>query len=97
MHNNSKSKPVTINGRAVMLTPHECGILEWLMSHPNQYVDADDLYRNVWQEEPFHARAIVHVHICHLRKKIDSDFFSPTLIEWMPGKGYRFNRISDEK
>ena len=68
-----KSKEVTVDGEAVSLTPTEYEILKLLMEHPGQVFSPRELYRRVWNDEPYGAESTVAVHIRHLREKIEID------------------------
>ncbi len=51
-------------------TTQEEKLWNFLKSHPNQVFSAEELYRQVWQEEPYGAGNVVAVHIYKLRRKI---------------------------
>ena len=63
-------KEVTVDGKAVSLTPKEYEILKYLMAHPDKVFSPKDLYRAIWKESPYGAENTVAVHIRHLREKI---------------------------
>ena len=84
------SKTVTVDGEAVNLTPREYDILKLLMQNPGRVFHPRDLYRKVWNEEPFGAESTVAVHIRHLREKIEIDPAAPRYIRAVWGQGYKF-------
>lgn len=88
---NEEERIVYANGRAEHLTPKECGILAFLMKHPNTTISAEEIYRNAWDEEPFACRPIISVHVRHIREKIEPNPERPChlLMSW--GRGYRYN------
>ena len=85
------SKTVTVDGESVSLTPREYDILKLLMQNPGRVFSPRELYRKVWNEEPFGAESTVAVHIRHLREKIEIDPAEPRYIRAVWGQGYKFN------
>ena len=83
------SKTVTLDGEPVNLTPREYDILKLLMQNPGRVFHPRDLYRKVWNEEPFGAESTVAVHIRHLREKLEIDPASPRYIRAVWGQGYK--------
>ena len=84
------SKTVTVDGEPASLTPREYEILKLLMQNPGRVFHPRDLYRKVWNEEPFGAESTVAVHIRHLREKIEIDPAAPRYIKAVWGQGYKF-------
>ena len=85
-----ESKTVTLDGEPVNLTPREYEILKLLMLNPGRVFHPRDLYRKVWNEEPYGAESTVAVHIRHLREKIEIDPAAPRYIRAVWGQGYKF-------
>ena len=85
------SKAVTLDGEPVNLTPREYDILKLLMQNPGRVFHPRDLYRKVWNEEPYGAESTVAVHIRHLREKLEIDPASPRYIRAVWGQGYRIS------
>ena len=85
------SKTVTLDGEAVNLTPREYEILKLLMLNPGKVFHPRDLYRKVWNEEPYGAESTVAVHIRHLREKLEIDPASPRYIRAVWGQGYKIS------
>lgn len=83
------SKTVSLDGEPVSLTPREYDILKLLMQNPGRVFHPRDLYRKVWNEEPFGAESTVAVHIRHLREKLEIDPASPRYIRAVWGQGYK--------
>jgi DNA-binding response OmpR family regulator len=81
------SKTVTVDGEPVSLTPREYDILKLLMQNPGRVFHPRDLYRKVWNEEPFGAESTVAVHIRHLREKIEIDPAEPRYLRAVWGQG----------
>jgi DNA-binding response OmpR family regulator len=84
------SKTVTADGEPVNLTPREYEILKVLMQDPGRVFHPRDLYRKVWNEEPYGAESTVAVHIRHLREKLEIDPAAPRYIKAVWGQGYKF-------
>ena len=85
------SKAVTLDGEPVNLTPREYEILKLLMQNPGRVFHPRDLYRKVWNEEPYGAESTVAVHIRHLREKLEIDPASPRYILAVWGQGYKIS------
>ena len=88
---NKTNRTVTIDTKVEHFTTKEFDILSYLMNHPDTIISAEDIYQNVWNEVPFKCRAIICVHIRHIREKIEKDPSSPLLLDSFWKKGYRFN------
>ena len=86
------SKTITVDGEPVSLTPREYDILKLLMQNPGRVFHPRDLYRKVWNEEPFGAESTVAVHIRHLREKIEIDPAEPRYLRAVWGQGYKMER-----
>lgn len=69
-------------------TPKEWGILSLLKSNPNKLFTAEEIYKNVWEGEPFNCDGIIAVHLRHIREKIEDDPSKPILIKSIWKKGY---------
>ena len=85
------SKTVTVDGEPVNLTPREYEILKLLMQNPGRVFHPRELYRKVWNEEPFGAESTVAVHIRHLREKLEIDPANPRYIKAVWGQGYKIS------
>ena len=78
------------DGEAVDLTSTEYAMLLTLVTHPGQIFSAERLFEVVWNEPYYYgASNSVMVHIRNLRRKIEVDPATPTLITTVWGKGYR--------
>ncbi len=87
-----KRKEVTVDGEAVALTPTEYEILKLLLQHPGEVFSPRELYRRVWNDEPYGAESTVAVHIRHLREKIEIDPAQPRYVKAVWGQGYKLER-----
>ena len=89
-----KRKTVTRDGDPVSLTPREYDILKFLLQHPGEVFSPGELYRRVWNEEPYGAESTVAVHIRHLREKLEITPSQPRYLKAVWGQGYK---IEDRK
>jgi DNA-binding response OmpR family regulator len=90
---NDKSKTVLVDGEEVSLTPKEFDILKLLISSPDRVFSPKEIYRQVWQEDPFTGNDnTVAVHIRHLRKKIEINPDDPRYIKVVFGQGYKLEK-----
>ena len=87
-----KAKQVMRDGEAVSLTPTEYEILRFLMRHAGEVFPPRELYRRVWNGEPFGAENTVSVHIRHIREKLEVNPAEPRWIKAVWGQGYKFER-----
>jgi DNA-binding response OmpR family regulator len=77
-------------GREFPLTPKAVGVLDYLMTHPDEVISRERLLDAVWGwDYPTGTRA-VDVRIAELRKALGDDPAQPRYIETVPGQGYRF-------
>lgn len=84
-----RSKELRLDGEAVSLTPTEYDILKLLMENPGRVFSPAELYRRVWNDEPYGAESTVAVHIRHLREKLEIDPAEPRYIKAVWGQGYK--------
>jgi len=84
---------VTMDGRALELTPTELRLLSTLIAHADQVMSCRELVyqvQNYETDEP-EARSIIRVYVRRLRKKIEPDPASPCYILNVRGAGYMFS------
>ena len=86
-----ETKTVTVDGEPASLTPREYEILRLLMKSPGKVFPPREIYRLVWNEEPYGAESTVAVHIRHLREKLEIDPASPRYIRAVWGQGYKIS------
>ena len=85
---NDDAKRVTVDGEETALTPTEYDILKLLMENRGKVMSPRDIYRLVWQDDPFGAENTVAVHIRHLREKLEINPAEPRYLKVVWGKGY---------
>ena len=84
-----ETKKVLVDGEEVSLTPKEFDILRLLISSPGRVFSPKDIYRAVWNEDPFGSDNTVAVHIRHLREKIEISPNDPRYLKVVWGQGYK--------
>ena len=90
---NNTTKAVTVDGKAVNLTPTEFDILKLLMEYPGKVFSPKEIYRKVWGEDAMSAgENTVAVHIRHLREKIEITPNEPRYIKVIFGQGYKIEK-----
>ncbi|MFF1819584.1 response regulator transcription factor [Kribbella sp. NPDC058245] len=83
-------KRVERAGQAIVLTPREYGLLEYLMRHRGDVVSKADILQNVWDPAFDGDDNVVEVYIRYLRLKLDAPFGRQAL-ETVRGMGYRLD------
>jgi len=81
-------RSVTVQGRAVDLTPKEFGFLVVLARHPGRVVTHRMILQEVWGPEFGTETQYLRVYASQLRKKLGEDTTDPRLLT-EPGVGYR--------
>ncbi|HEY4180032.1 MAG TPA: response regulator transcription factor [Kofleriaceae bacterium] len=81
---------VTLDGRAVQLSPREKGLVELLVSRLNEVVSRRDILKSAFGYEFDPGTNIVEVHIGHVRRKLAG---SRLQIETVRGFGYRAREL----
>jgi len=80
---------VTVEGRAVSLTPTEYDILRVLVQHAGKVLTHQQLIHLVWGSNYEAEAHLLRVNISNLRQKIEADPARPHFIMTEPGVGYR--------
>ncbi|MFA6249881.1 MAG: response regulator transcription factor [Candidatus Shapirobacteria bacterium] len=87
---NTQTFEVFRDGHSITLSGKEFALLEYLMRHPRQIVNKDQIINHVWDYDSNILPNTVEVYIRHLRRKIDLPFKSlPRLIHTIRGFGYK--------
>ncbi len=86
------AKSVTLDGDAIMLTPKEYEILKLFMMNPGRVFSPKDIYKRVWNDDPFGSENTVPVHIRHLREKIEINPSEPRYLKAVWGQGYKLEK-----
>lgn len=89
---NNTTRKVTVSNREIKLTVKEFALLEYLMRHPNQVINRNQILDRLWGYDFDSFSNVVDVHMKNLRKKINNK--KKKLLETVRGIGYR---IRDEQ
>ena len=84
-----EARELVLNGKRVGLTSLEFELIHYLYQRPGQVVTRNKLIADVWRYQHDNGSNLVDVRIRALRKKLGE---YATLIETVPGAGYRFRR-----
>lgn len=84
-----RTKEVTLDGEKVALTPTEYNILKLLMQYPGKVFSPNEIYREVWRDNPYGTENTVAVHIRHLREKVEYNPAEPRYLKVVWGRGYK--------
>lgn len=85
-----RARRVTLGGEALILTPKALGVLEYLMTHPDELITRQRLLQAVWGWDYPAGQRTVDTRIAELRRALKDDADAPIFIETAPGEGYRF-------
>ena len=80
---------ITMDDRAVSLTPIEYDLLRVLAQNEGKLLTHPALLREVWGPAFQEESNYLHVHMSHLRRKIEPDPARPRYLLNQPGVGYR--------
>jgi two-component system KDP operon response regulator KdpE len=84
-----EKRTVTMDERPVALTPIEYDLLRVLAQNEGKLLTHPALLREVWGPAFQEESNYLHVHISHLRRKIEPDPARPRFLLNQPGVGYR--------
>lgn len=88
---NTERKTVSVDGESVRLTPIEYKILELLARNRKRVFSAEEIYKNVWNEETAVGDNTIAVHIRHIREKIEINPKEPKYLKVVWGIGYKLD------
>lgn len=81
-------KQVYVIERKIDVTKKEYGILEYLMTHKDKVVSANELIEHVWDSEADLFSNSFKVHINSLKKKLGVHYGEKEIIKNIRGQGY---------
>lgn len=84
---NLKTREVSRGEKEISLTPREFELLSYLMRHPRQVLEREQIIQEVWGFDYMGDTNVVDVYIRYLRRKIDKHAPAP-LIHTVRGVGY---------
>jgi DNA-binding response OmpR family regulator len=85
-----KNSEFLSQGQPIELSEREVRLLRYLIRHRGEVVTRQDLLKNVWGYPNVAYSRTVDVHIVRLRRKIEINPKSPSIILTVYGRGYRF-------
>ncbi len=85
-------KEVRVDGELVKMTPIEYNILLLLVKNPGKVFSTEQIYENIWSEEPIAVENTVAVHIRHIREKIEINPKEPRYLKVVWGLGYKLEK-----
>ena len=85
-----RSRSVSIDGKAILLTAKEFDVLYLLALHPRQVYTREQLLERIWGGAEYIDPGTVTVHIRRLREKIEPDPATPSRLLTVWGVGYKF-------
>jgi len=86
------SRTVARDGDAFGLTPQECALLRFFLTHEGRAVSRAELLAGVWRDAEPPASRVIDNAVCNLRRKIEPDPATPRYLLSVRGVGYRFAR-----
>ena len=84
-----EKRAVTVGDEPVSLTPIEYDLLRVLAVNEGKLLTHPALLREVWGPAFQEESSYLHVHVSHLRRKIEPDPARPRYVLNQPGVGYR--------
>ncbi len=85
---NPATKTAIRNGKTIVLTSREYGLLEYFMKNPNILLTKTQLLEHVWDYNYDGMSNIVETYVKYLRKKIRVSPSNKDVIHTMRGSGY---------
>jgi DNA-binding response OmpR family regulator len=79
---------VGVGAERKKLSPTEFNLLSYLMDHPGQVFNREELLENAWVPWEIEDRRVVDVYIWRLREKIEEDPSRPQRLLTRRGQGY---------
>jgi len=78
------------NGKEVILTAHEFGLLKYLVLNRGNVISREELLDEVWGKDVYVTPHTVDTHMANIRKKIEDDTAKPQFIISVRSVGYKF-------
>ncbi|HBA48816.1 MAG TPA: DNA-binding response regulator [Lachnospiraceae bacterium] len=82
-------RKVTVEGKAVRLTPIEYKILRLLVQQKGKVFSNSQIYESIWHMQAIGADNTIAVHIRHIREKIEKNPKEPRYLKVVWGNGYK--------
>jgi DNA-binding response OmpR family regulator len=84
------NRQVVTKNKIFHLTPMECRLLAVFMRNAGEILSRKYLMQEVWSTDYIDDTRTLEVHVCWLRKKIESDPRRPRHLRTVRGRGYQF-------
>ena len=84
------NRKVVTKDETFQLTPMECRLLAVFMRNAGEVLSRSYLMQEVWRTSYIDDTRTLEVHVCWLRKKIESDPRRPRHLRTIRGRGYQF-------
>ena len=91
-----RSRSVSVDGKDAQLTAKEFDLLWFLLRHPRQVFNRQQLLDQVWGYEFYGDESTVTVHVRRLREKLEPNPSKPCYIQTVWGVGYKFESPASE-
>ncbi|MCI8284313.1 MAG: response regulator transcription factor [Firmicutes bacterium] len=92
-----ETKKVTVDGESISLTPIEYNILRLLMKTPGKVYSSGEIYKLIWEDDPYKSESTVAVHVRHIREKIEINPSEPRYLRVVWGQGYKIEKSEGNK
>ncbi len=79
-----------VKGKKIECTAKELELLSFFFRNPNRIFSASQIYEIVWDSSGYGEEKTVAIHISKIRKKLEDDPKSPSIIINLRGIGYKF-------
>lgn len=86
---NRTTRTLLAHGRRAQLNPKLAGLIELLMSRPNETLPRASIMQAVWKTEYLGDTRTLNVHIRHARQVMETDPQNPVYLKTVRGQGYR--------
>lgn len=83
------TKQVTVSRKELSLTAREYELLHLFLHNQEKIFTKENIYESIWGTDFFGDENTVHVHMSHLRAKLEKVNPNETYIETIWGMGYR--------
>lgn len=90
-----EGRELVSHGRSYHLTPKECQLLTTFIDHKGQVLTRQFLMREVWQTGYVADTRTLEVHVHWIRRKVEPERTSPSVIHTVRGVGYTFQPPDD--
>lgn len=87
---NLKGNQIVNHGQIYELSTLEAGLMRYFIQHVGECVSREQIFNEVWKYNSVPNTRTLDVHICNLRKKIESDPKNPCYLLTIQGTGYKF-------